>query len=319
MDFVKISIRIGLPAIAIHLFRQMAMRYAFLLRSGLAASTALHASVAFATPAAAPFTGTTYLAAGSLLLTMGALAGLLVANRSLRRELDRRGMEREQEQGTRIRVEQKLQLVREELERETQSKREELESVQRQLDLVRAKLEAAELRLDRVARVDEATGIANRRRFDEALEQEIKRTIRERADLSIVLCEIDFFEEYARRRDEQRNDQTLVKVAQAVEEVFRRAGDLVARYADTRLAVILPATDAAAATRFGERVRKSVWDLCIPHEASTAAERLTVSVGVATSLPSKLHRVGDLISAAEIALRKAHEAGHNRVEHALVS
>jgi len=67
----------------------MAMRYAFLLRSGLAASTALHASVAFATPAAAPFTGTTYLAAGSLLLTMGALAGLLVANRSLRRELDR--------------------------------------------------------------------------------------------------------------------------------------------------------------------------------------------------------------------------------------
>jgi diguanylate cyclase (GGDEF)-like protein len=296
----------------------MAMRYAFLHRSGLAASTVMFSSVAIAAPAAMPVTGTTYLAAGSLLLTMGALAGLLVANRALRRELDRRGMEREHEQGTRIHVEQKLQLVREELERETQSKREELDSVQRQLDLVRAQLEAAEQRLDRLARVDDVTGIANRRRFDEALEQEIKRTIRERATLSVVLCEIDFFEEYARRRDEGHNEQTLVKVAQAIEEVFRRAGDLVARYSETRLAIILPATDLDAATRFGERVRKSVWDLCIPHEASKAAERLTVSVGVASFLPSKLHRAADLVTAAESALRKAHEAGHNRVEHTLV-
>jgi diguanylate cyclase (GGDEF)-like protein len=297
----------------------MAMRYASLLRSGVTATTAMLSSVAAAGPAPVPLTGTTYLAAGSLLLTMGALAGLLVTNRTLRRELDRRGLEREREQGARIQTEEKLQLAREELEREALSKREELDGVQRQLDLVRAKLEAAEERLDRLARVDDVTGIANRRRFDEALEQEIKRTIRERTELSVVLCEIDFFEEYARRRDEQHNDRTLARVAQAIEEVFRRAGDLVARYAETRLAIILPATDADAATRFGERVRKSVWDLCIPHEASVAAERLTVSVGAATSLPSRLHRPADLVSAAESALRKAHEAGHNRVEHVLVS
>src|SRR6185436_17635086 len=127
--------------------------------------------------------------------------------------------------------------------------------------------------------VDDMTGLANRRRFDEALDQEIKRAIREQACLSIVLCEIDFFEEYARRRDAARTDTTLVKVTHAIEEVFRRAGDLVARYGDAKLAIILPATDQDAAMRFGERVRRTVWDLCIPHEASTAAERMTVSVG----------------------------------------
>jgi diguanylate cyclase (GGDEF)-like protein len=295
------------------------MRYALLRRSVLAGLNGAISPALVAAPLTPPYPGVTYLTVGSLLLTMGALAGLLIANRALRRELDRRGREREREQDTRIRVEHKLQLTREALEQETQSKREELESVQRQLDVARAQLEAAETRIDRLARVDEITGLANRRRFDEALEQEIKRTVREQVCLSLVLCEIDFYEEYARRRDARRNDETLVKAARAVADVFRRAGDLVARYDTSRFAIILPATDAEAATRFGERVRRSVWDLCVPHEASTAAERLTVSTGVATSLPSKLHRAADLVAAAEAALLRAHETGHNRVDHALVA
>jgi predicted signal transduction protein with EAL and GGDEF domain len=210
------------------------MRYVPFGRSALAGLTGAIPPAVVAAPLTPPYTGVTFLTVGSLLLTTGALAGLLIANRALRRELDRRGQEREREQSTRIRVEHKLQLVREELERETQSKREELEGVQRQLDVARAQLEAAEERIDRLARVDEITGLANRRRFDETLEQEIKRAVREQACLSLVLCEIDFYEEYARRRDARRNDETLLKVAHAVANVFRRAGDLVARHVAIR-------------------------------------------------------------------------------------
>jgi len=286
---------------------------------GLAGALALISPAVVAAAPALPSFASAYLTAASFVLTLGALAGLLIANRTLRRELDRRGIEREREHSTRLQTEQKLRLVSEELERETQSKRDELGGVQRQLDLARAQLEAAEGRLNRLARIDDVTGLANRRRFDETLDQEIKRTIRDKASLSLVLCEIDFYEEYARRRDDGRNDETLHKVAQAVEEVFRRAGDLVARYGTSKIAIILPSTDAEASARFGERLRKRIWDLCIPHEASTAAERMTVSVGVATLLPSKLHPASDLIAAAENALLRAQETGHNRVEHGLVS
>jgi diguanylate cyclase (GGDEF)-like protein len=292
------------------------MRYGSFIGSGFAGAIALTAP---ALAAAAPAFPAAYLTAASLAVSLGALAGLFISNRALRRELDRRGAEREQEHNTRLQAEQKLRVLGEELERETQSKRDELGGVQRQLDLARMQLEAAEARLNRLARIDDVTGLANRRRFDEALDQEIKRTVRDKASMSLVLCEIDFYEEYARRRDDGRNDETLHKVAQAVEEVFRRAGDLVARYGTSKFAIILPATDADASMRFGERVRRRVWDLCIPHEASTAAERMTVSVGVATLLPNKLHRASDLLAAVESALLRAHETGHNRVEHDLLS
>ena len=296
------------------------MRYRLLPDRGLAAVAALISpALTAAAPALPSSFAPAYLTTGSFVLTLGALAGLLVANRALRRELDRRGVEHEHEHSSRVQVEQQLRLMREELEREAQSKREELGGVQQQLDLARARLEAAESRLNRLARIDDVTDLANRRRFDEALDQEIKRTVRDKANLSLVICEIDFYEEYARRRDDNRNDETLRKVGQAVEEVFRRAGDLVARYGTSKLAIILPATDAEASTRFGERVRRRVWDLCIPHEASTAAERMTISVGVATLLPSKLHPASDLIAAAEKALLRAHETGHNRVEHTVLS
>jgi diguanylate cyclase (GGDEF)-like protein len=295
------------------------MRHRSLHAPGLAGIAALVSPAVAAGASTVASFAPVYLTAASFTLTLGALAGLLIANRSLRRELDRRGEEREREHSTRLQVEQQLRLTREELERETLSKRDELNGVQRQLDVARAQLETAESRLNRLARIDDVTGLANRRRFDEALDQEIKRTVREKANLSLVICEIDFYEEYARRRDDGHNDETLRKVAQGVEEVFRRAGDLVARYDRSKLAVILPATDADASTRFGERLRRRVWDLCIPHEASTAAERMTVSVGVATLLPSKLHPASDLLAAAERALLRAHETGHNRVEHGLLS
>jgi diguanylate cyclase (GGDEF)-like protein len=295
------------------------MRYRSLTLSSTLAGFAATTSPAASAAALELSTHASYLAAGSLVLTLGALAGLLVSNRSLRRELDRQGVEREQEHSSRLQVEQKLRLIREELERETQSKRTELDGVQRQLEAARVRLEAAESRLHRVARVDEVTGVANRARFDEALDQEIKRTVREQAPMSLLLCEIDFFEDYARRRDDARRDETLAKVAQAVDEVFRRAGDLVARYGPAKLAVILPATDVDTATRFGERVRKCVWELCIPHEHSKAAERMTVSTGVATLLPSKLHRAHELLGAADSALLRAQENGHNRVEATLLS
>jgi len=260
-----------------------------------------------------------YATAAFLLLALGALVVLLHGRRTLRRELEMRGRERDQERASRFHAEQNLRMAHEELERETRANHEALGGMQLELERLERELETARGRVERVARVDELTGLANRVRFEEALEQEIKRTIREKASLSILVCGIDYLDEYAARRDEQQRDQAVLKIAQAVEDVFRRAGDLVARYGESRFAVILPATDAEAAARFGERVRKRIWELCIPHEASQCAERMTISTGAATMAPSKLRLPADLVQAAETALLRAHASGYNRVEQMLLA
>src|SRR5262245_32279900 len=110
------------------------MRYRLLTNPGYATVAALIAPALTAAAPALPSFAPAYLTTGSFVLALGAMAGLLVANRALRRELDRRGMEREREYNSRVEVERQLHLVHEELERETQSKRDELGGVQQQLD-----------------------------------------------------------------------------------------------------------------------------------------------------------------------------------------
>jgi diguanylate cyclase (GGDEF)-like protein len=260
-----------------------------------------------------------YVIAGCLLLTLAALALALVSRRTLSRELDRRGREHEQERGSRLEAEQKLGAAREELEREVKSNRETVAIMRAEVERLEWELKTVHGRLERVARIDELTGLANRSHCEELLEQEIKRAVREKTSLSLLICEIDYFDEYAHRRNERQRDDSFARIAQAIEGVFRRAGDLVARYGTIKFAIILPGTDAEAAARFGERVRKRVWDLCIPHESSQAAERMTISTGAATMIPNKLRSSADLVHAAEQALLRAHAAGHNRVEQTLVA
>ena len=293
------------------------------MRNGLLLGTSLSAlaestRAAAATDAALPASAS-YVIAGCLLLTLAALVLALISRHALRRELDRRGREHEHERSSRLEAEQKLRATREELEREVQSRHEALGGMQSEVERLEWELTTVHGRLERVARIDELTGLANRSHFEAMLEQEIKRSIREKTSLSLLICEIDYFEEYSHRRNERQRDDAFARIAQSIEEVFRRAGDLVARYGTIKFAVILPGTDAEAAARFGERVRKRVWDLCIPHESSQAAERMTISTGATTMIPNKLRTSAELVQAAEVALLRAHSGGHNRVEQTLVA
>ncbi len=179
----------------------------------------------------------------------------------------------------------------------------------------RTELQRANEKLLEQARTDALTGIANRRHFDETLELEMRRASRAGyASLSLILCDIDHFKLYNDTHGHIAGDKCLQQVAMAIKSIFRRAGDLVARYGGEEFAVIMPATDAENAALLAEDLRQAVWDQAIPHATSRTADRLTLSVGVATLASDQPATPQQFSRYADEALYAAKANGRNRVE-----
>lgn len=169
-----------------------------------------------------------------------------------------------------------------------------------------------ESELKRLANVDGLTQVANRRRFDECLQSEWRRCMREKHPLSLILCDVDSFKAYNDTYGHQAGDETLVKVAQAILNSVKRAGDLVARYGGEEFAVVLPNTHAAGALEVAEIIRQSVRDLGIPNVNSAVSEYVTVSLGVSTIIPIRQLAAESLVAAADRALYRAKSQGRDR-------
>jgi diguanylate cyclase (GGDEF)-like protein len=108
-------------------------------------------------------------------------------------------------------------------------------------------------------------------------------------------------------------DRCLRAVADAVQRVQRRAGDVAARYGGEELAVVLPGATLSAATAVGESLRAEVQELAVPHAGSPAAPVVTVSVGVASARGGSVTPT-QIVDAADGALYRAKQRGRNRVE-----
>lgn len=174
-------------------------------------------------------------------------------------------------------------------------------------------LEQTNSELRRLYSLDGLTGIANRRYFDEVFEREWRRLARDRADLSLILLDIDAFKGFNDTYGHQAGDDCLRQVAKCIAEAPRRPADLAARYGGEEFAVILPGTHAAGAARVAETMREQVESLAIAHAASPAAAHVTVSAGCATRIPDSLIPPSALVAAADRALYAAKHGGRNRV------
>ena len=160
---------------------------------------------------------------------------------------------------------------------------------------------------------DGLTGIANRRHFDERLEEECARCRRAGLGLSLFIIDIDFFKPYNDRYGHLQGDQCLREVAQTLAGVLQRPGDLVARYGGEEFAAILPATDHEGAMRMAEMMRQAVQARALEHKDSTVAACVTVSIGVATHLPTGSEDEKTLIEATDLGLYQAKRAGRNQI------
>lgn len=181
-------------------------------------------------------------------------------------------------------------------------------------DIVRAdiNLKEANEKLKELSIMDGLTRIPNRRRFDEFLCSEWNRHFRGKNYLSIILCDIDFFKFYNDTYGHQAGDECLKKVALAIQEMVHRSTDLCARYGGEEFVVILPCTDAEGAMIVAEKIRMNVKNLEISHENSKVDAHITLSLGVATMIPTNCNSAEELVALADKAMYKAKENGRNQ-------
>lgn len=167
--------------------------------------------------------------------------------------------------------------------------------------------------LERLANIDGLTELANRRRFDELYEQEWQRAIQSGRPLSLALLDIDAFKQFNDRYGHPAGDRALRSVARTAGAAMRRPGDLAARYGGEELLLLLPETDAQSAHAIAETLRAAIAGLAIPHEASSVAPVLTVSIGGATFDPAGDEQPFELFEAADAQLYRAKQAGRDQV------
>ena len=185
----------------------------------------------------------------------------------------------------------------------------------RSLRASREELTHANEELRRLAALDGLTGIANRRRFDEAAHVEWQRGRRQRTPLALLLCDVDHFKLYNDHLGHPAGDLCLKKMAAVLTGQLKRPADLAARYGGEEFTLLLPNTDLAGALRVGEACRAGLEQLALPHPGAPRGV-VTMSMGVACIVPGEDDTLEDLIAQADAALYEAKREGRNRVSPA---
>lgn len=176
------------------------------------------------------------------------------------------------------------------------------------------KMIALQKELEALSFKDGLTQIANRRRFDARLDEAWERARDSRKPLSVLMFDIDFFKQYNDLYGHIPGDQCLTDVAQTLSLALDGPQDLVARFGGEEFVVLLPEADAPAALKVAERCRSMLHKKAIVHAQSPFDQKLTVSIGVGTTIAA-----GDMVPSAFIdlvdqRLYAAKKNGRNRIE-----
>ncbi len=174
-------------------------------------------------------------------------------------------------------------------------------------------LAAANALLAQQSRIDALTELANRRHFDETLEREWRRAIRDRAWISLILADVDQFKAYNDAYGHQSGDECLRRIATVLRESGHRPGDLVARYGGEEFAVILFGSEPAHVERIAEQARAAIEEQGIEHAYSSVSRVVTISVGAASVRPHPGIDPQQLIALADELLYQSKRTGRNRV------
>lgn len=188
----------------------------------------------------------------------------------------------------------------------------------RERNLVRtaAQLREVSAELDRLARTDALTGVANRRAFFDVLGVEFRRSKRYGRELSVLMLDLDHFKDVNDRWGHPFGDHVLRQTTDIIAANVRES-DILGRYGGEEFALALPETSEASALGVGEKLRAALE----AHEFRTAdtpppgepAVRLTISIGVASLPVEEDQDEVELIGRADQALYEAKRTGRNRV------
>ncbi len=169
----------------------------------------------------------------------------------------------------------------------------------------------AQSELEKLAKLDGLTQLANRRTFDQQLAQNWSTLQREQQPLSLLLLDVAYFKLYNDTYGHQAGDDCLRQVAIAMQQVVKRPTDLVARHGGEEFVILLPNTDQQGAVWIAQAIQAQVQQLGMVHERSSVSDRVTVSIGIATVVPQRGSTPKTVIVIADQALYAAKTEGRN--------
>jgi diguanylate cyclase (GGDEF)-like protein len=188
----------------------------------------------------------------------------------------------------------------------------EMVRTRQDLEAAAAALQQANAQLEQLSTTDALTGLANRRRFDLRLAEEVQRSHRHGTALALLMIDIDHFKHYNDLLGHPQGDIALQAVAAVLAQQARRPGELVARHGGEEFALLLPHASRSSAATVAERCIAAMATLALPHGASPTAAHVTLSIGVAMLKATQREDGAALVRRADAALYAAKAAGRAR-------
>jgi diguanylate cyclase (GGDEF)-like protein len=184
--------------------------------------------------------------------------------------------------------------------------------MRRELKQASSQLEEANRALQHQANEDGLTKLFNRRYMDQKLTELIQWHGRHQMPLSVILMDVDHFKAFNDNYGHTEGDQCLINIAQFLDVMFIRSGEYVGRYGGEEFVILLSRSDVAEAEENAARVKDGIVSLNIPHEYSQTADRVTLSLGVYSTIPTGTESINELYERADKLLYQAKRNGRNR-------
>lgn len=179
------------------------------------------------------------------------------------------------------------------------------------LEVAQQELTQANEALQRLAQIDGLTGVANRRHFNETLRKELARATRYKTPLCLALLDIDYFKAYNDNYGHLAGDTALKRVANLLNDQFRRSGEMVARFGGEEFVIIIPGMLLEEAQQQVQLALDTLYRTAIAHSESPFCQRLTISAGLTGCVVTKELTSNTLITHADRALYQAKAEGRN--------
>lgn len=160
---------------------------------------------------------------------------------------------------------------------------------------------------------DSLSGLANRRRFDQALADNWALAQRNQTPLALLMCDVDYFKSFNDHYGHQRGDEVLRQVGDIIRGAVERLSDIAARYGGEEFAILLPDTTESGALRIAERLQAELRRAAISHGHSPIGNYLTLSIGVASLIPEGAQHARELVRRADEALYSSKADGRDRI------
>lgn len=174
-------------------------------------------------------------------------------------------------------------------------------------------LQAAYVKIEKISLTDKLTNIPNRRSLEVTLKKSWPIAQRAHLLIAIMIIDVDFFKEYNDAYGHLEGDRCLVEVAKVINQVVHRGGDFCARYGGDEFMIVLVNMSPDAAKNLAIAIQNDLASLQMPNKKSMVSKYVTVSIGVALTVPDSNLNYAALITAADKALYQSKKKGKNQI------